>query len=380
MKVALISTDNRECFRRYDEDYPIVPPPQEALLCGFAQQPDLELHFISCLQRKPSHSPTKLADNVYYHGLHVPKFGWMRTGYQGCIRAVRQLLQSIKPDIVHGQGTERDCAMSAVYSGFPNVLTIHGNMRLVAEFLQARPLSYYWLAARLERLCLAKTFGVIAISTYTEKAVANYTKRTWLVPNPVHPSYFSVARGNGTRRVVFCAATIGERKNQLGLIKALEPLQADFEFEVRFAGSAQSEDPYFSEFLSRISQLSWCNYLGALDRHELQSELSEACVAVLPSFEDNCPMVVLEAAAAGVPVAASYVGGIPDLIRHEQTGMLFDPSNAASIRGAISRIFTDQSLRARISREAQVQARSRFDPSVVAKKHRDIYTQIARLR
>ena len=78
----------------------------------------------------------------------------MRTGYQGCIRAVRKKLQEIRPDIVHGQGTERDCAISAVFSGFPNVITIHGNMRLIAQ-IEPRPAVFvYWLAARLETFTL----------------------------------------------------------------------------------------------------------------------------------------------------------------------------------------------------------------------------------
>ena len=63
----------------------------------------------------------------------VPKIGWMRTLFQGCVRATRKKIREIQPDIVHGQGTEADCAMSAVFSGFPNVLTLHGNMRAVAR-------------------------------------------------------------------------------------------------------------------------------------------------------------------------------------------------------------------------------------------------------
>ena len=48
-----------------------------------------------------------------------PKIGWLRTLYQGCVRATRRKLREIQPDIVHGQGTERDCAIGAVLSGFP---------------------------------------------------------------------------------------------------------------------------------------------------------------------------------------------------------------------------------------------------------------------
>ena len=73
--------------------------------------PDVEVHVVSCTQQ-PMKSPIKLAENIFFHSLLVPKIGWLRTGYQGCIRAVRKKLRAIQPDIVHGQGTERDCACS----------------------------------------------------------------------------------------------------------------------------------------------------------------------------------------------------------------------------------------------------------------------------
>jgi hypothetical protein len=106
MKIAIVSTDNREHFKTYDWREPDIPTPQAALLDGFAALPDIEVHIISCLQQ-PVLSPEKLADNIWFHSLHVPKTGWMRTLYQGCVRAVRKKLKEIQPDIVHGQGDRK---------------------------------------------------------------------------------------------------------------------------------------------------------------------------------------------------------------------------------------------------------------------------------
>src|SRR4051812_36766919 len=115
MKIAVITTDNRQHYGTYNVPVPGFGTAPEALLQGFAAMPELEVHVVSCVQ-KPVKSPEKLADNIFFHSLYVPKLGWMRTSYQGCVRAVRRRLKVIRPDIVHGQGTERECAVSAVFS------------------------------------------------------------------------------------------------------------------------------------------------------------------------------------------------------------------------------------------------------------------------
>jgi glycosyltransferase involved in cell wall biosynthesis len=377
MRIVQLTNDNREIQRKYHLDEPFFGPAPEALLEGFkALGSDVEIHVVSCLQQMPRQSPTKLADNIFFHPLHVPKIGWLRTGYQGCIRAVRRKLRDIKPDIIHGQGTERDCAMCAVYSGYPNVLTIHGNMRLVAEVLGARPFTYYWFASILERHCLRWTNGVVAISSYTQSNVSPYTHRAWLVPNAVHPSFFDLPRRPHSPPRIFCAANIGPRKNQVGLIKALDALAATTPIRLVFAGEGTDADAYYREFKQMVINRPWCEYLGALDRSALKTEISQAMVGVLPSLEDNCPMVILEAAAAGLPFAASAIGGIPDLIEDNITGLLFDPSSPDEIRAAIARILQDKHLAKSVAHTALTACRHRFAPESVAREHLGIYKAV----
>src|SRR5208283_4827673 len=159
LKIAILTSDKRDHDRDYANPTPAFGAAPEALLQGFAQLPEAEVHIVSCTQQ-PLTAPATIAPNIFYHSLHVPKTGWLRTFYQGCIRAVRKKLKEIQPDIVHGQGTERDCAISAALSGFPNVLTIHGNMAELARLFNARAGSYAWLAGRLENFALKRTAGV----------------------------------------------------------------------------------------------------------------------------------------------------------------------------------------------------------------------------
>jgi hypothetical protein len=197
MKVAILTTDNREHHRKYRLDTPYFGTAPEALFQGYATLPDVEVHVISCTQQ-PMASPEKLADNMWFHSLHVPKLGWLRTGYQGCVRSVRKMLKEIHPDIVHGQGTERDCALSAIFSGYPNVVTIHGNMGELAGLFRSRIASYGWLAGKLEDFILPRTYGVFCNSAYTESLVVRRAARTWRVSNPIRASFFKVSGRAGS--------------------------------------------------------------------------------------------------------------------------------------------------------------------------------------
>jgi len=376
LRVAFLTSDGRDNLPEKYWNEPSLGTAPFALLQGFAGCPDVEVHVISCTQRGWP-LPEKLADNIFFHGLRVSKIGWLRTGYQGCIRAVRNRLKEIRPDIVHGQGTERDCAISAVFSGFPNVVTIHGNMRLIARLNRARPFSYEWLAARLEAFTLPRTGGVVCITNYTRDAVADRAKKTWVVPNAADLKFFEVEAGlnpAGTP-VILCIGAICPRKNQNTFIRALEPLARERKFQVVFLGGTLRGQAYDDDFFQLLGKNPWCSYAGTVHHEKLTDYLRDASLLALPSLEDNCPMVVLEAMAAGVPVVAANVGGVPELIEHAKTGLLCDPLDAAGMSGAVEKMLNQPELGHRLAAEANRLARERFHPAVIARRHLEIYRE-----
>ena len=378
MKIAILTTDNREPFREYHKPEPWFGTAPEALLQGFAQLRDVEVHVVSCTQQPMVSSPKKLADNIFFHSLHVPKIGWQRTLYQGCVRATRKKLRAIQPDIVHGQGTERECSLGAVFSGFPNVLTIHGNMRLVAKVNGSPPFSFWWNAARLETFTIPRSRGVVCITHYTRDAVAGLAKKTWVVPNAVDESFFNVPPEIQPDQpsVILCVGAISHRKNQNAFIRALDPLAARKKIRLVFLGAEWQKDPYVHEFFALLRTRPWCEHHGFVDRTRLKTWLRGATLLALPSLEDNCPMTVLEAAAASVPVVAANVGGVPDLIADGKTGLLCDPLNAASMGGAVEKILAQPALARALVVEAKRSARERFHPAVVARRHLEIYHEV----
>jgi len=377
MKIALLITDNRAHFREYEKEVPWFGTAPEALMQGFAVMPELEVHVVSCTKRVMK-SPAKLADNIFFHSLQVPHLGWMRTGYQGCIRATRKKLREIEPDIVHGQGSERDQNICAVFSGFPNVLTIHGNMRMVAKLHHAQPFTFLWCAALLEGFTIPRSAGVVCITNYTREAVKSLARKTWLLPNAVDQECFDIVRQPTALPRILCVATVDERKNQNALIRALDSLHPQGKFEVLFLGTASDEKTYTEEFFGLVKTRPWCTFGGFTDRKSLKQHLSTAAALVLPSLEDNCPMTVLEAMAAGVPVAAAQVGGVPDLVRDGETGLLFDPHNSEAMAAAVNRLLEgrDKAMPAL----AQAEARKRFHPEVIAARHVEIYREVIAAR
>jgi len=380
MRVAILTTDNREPHKDYANPQPHFGTAPAALLQGLAMIPEIEVHVVSCI-RQPVRSPEKIAPNTFFHSLVVPKIGWMRTLFQGCVRAARKKIQEIQPDIVHGQGTEADCSLSAIFSSFPNVLTLHGNMRLIAALNRERAFSYNWMAARLERFVLPRTAGVVCITEYTRTAVADLTPRIWVLPNAVDLGFFDVqsAPDPSAPPIGLCVGAICLRKNQNNFIRALDPLAKEEKIKIIFFG--QTDDGAYSrEFRQLVKERPWCEYAGFAGRERLKEFFKAASFLVLPTLEDNCPMVVLEAMAAGVPVLASNVGGVPDLIEHEKTGLFCDPQRPESFRAGVARLLGEPGLGRQLVANAKAEAQRRFHPKIIARRHLEIYREVLYLR
>jgi glycosyltransferase involved in cell wall biosynthesis len=79
--------------------------------------------------------------------------------------------------------------------------------------------------------------------------------------------------------------------------------------------------------------------------------LADADIFAFPSFHEAFPLAVLEALAAGLPVVATDVGGVPDALTHGEGGFIVPPRDAAAIQSALHRLITDAPLRARMGAE-----------------------------
>ncbi len=380
MRIAILTTDNREHFKDYGCPRPYFGAAPEALLQGLALHEGIEVHVISCL-RQPVLSPSKLANNIWYHALTVPKSGWMTTAYQGCIRAVRKKLKEIRPDIVHGQGTERDCAMEAVFSGFPNVITIHGNMAELARMYGARPFSYGWVAARFEDFALRKTQGVLCNSTYTSKLVVPRALKTWRVNNPIRESFFSPIHNRERRHTIrfINVGVISERKRQVEILQLFGKLrELNVQVSIEFIGSATYGKSYTETFLAAINEArSYASFTGPLSADKLIKKMDSADAMIHFPSEEAFGLVVAEALARNMKFFGSCVGGIKDIVRGVSGADLYDADNWGLIKEGIQ----SWVLRGGIMPEsADSLMRQRYHPEIIAKQHEQIYLDLIQVK
>jgi glycosyltransferase involved in cell wall biosynthesis len=378
LKLAFLTTDNREHDHNYSAPVPYFGTAPSALLEGFSNFPDLEVHVLSCSQQRMA-SPASLANNIWFHSLHVPKIGWLRTCYSGCIFALRKKLREIQPDIVHGQGTERDCGISAVFSGFPNVITIHGNMAELARIFHAHFASFHWWAAKLENFTLPRTSGVFCNSHYTLSLVSPRSKKTWLVPNPVRDSFFApIIRNNLPTEspTLLVVGVICSRKRQLELLRLFIQLrQQKTRFQVKFVGSC-GQDPYGKAFLSLLNgqgNADWATWVSVLDESSLIQCMDESQVLVHFPLEESFGLVVAEALARGLKLFASKIGGICDIASGVPNAELFDPEDWNGLSRALGAWIQRPSLS---SPQTQNLMKSRYHPKTIASRHLEIYREV----
>jgi len=382
MRIIQLTTDNREAFRLYDKAQPWFGAAPEALLQGFATLPGIEVHVISCAQRRMQ-APDKLAKNIWFHSLLVKKSGWLRTGYQGCIRAVRSKVRELQPDVVHGQGTERDCALCATLSSFPNVVTIHGNMVEIYRLYHRTLGSYYWFAANLENLTLRMTSGVFCNSAYTENLVRPRAKRTWRVPNAIREAFLSnatEARPEGTPLIVN-VGVISERKRQVQILEIADELfRRGYRFVVHFVGSLDERSPYgrlFGERL-RVAQASgYAKFAWHLEVQHLVQLFDSAHAMIHFPSEEAFGLVVAEALARNLKLFGSRVGGIPDIANGVEGVDLFESGDVGELSQALQKWLEKGFPRPKSAADA---IRSRYRPATVAAQHVEIYQQILQKR
>ncbi len=117
--------------------------------------------------------------------------------------------------------------------------------------------------------------------------------------------------------------------------------------------------------------------LGRIDNeHVLSHVYSAADLFVLPTRADNLPNVLVEAMACGLPCVSFDVGGVPDVVRHEETGLLAPAEDVGGLRDAIARLLRDDALRHRLGARGRDVATREFAGRHVAERYKAVYEDL----
>jgi len=111
-------------------------------------------------------------------------------------------------------------------------------------------------------------------------------------------------------------------------------------------------------------------------RHEVPEILALLDLFVLPSLWEGLPISILEAMAAGKPVVATRVGGVPEVVVDGETGLLVPPRDPEALAGAIARLLRDPQLRHRMGQAGQERVREHFSVEQMVRRTETLYEEL----
>lgn len=165
-------------------------------------------------------------------------------------------------------------------------------------------------------------------------------ERVHLVPNGIalqrfaHPAATPRKRAAGARLRILFIGYMGPHKGVPQLVQALARLPGQ-RIHVDFVGAGHAL-PEYRQALSATAPAVSARFWGRLPNADVVHRLARADVLVLPSVcPENQPVSITEAMACGLPVVASRIGGIPELVEHQVTGLLVDPGDVAALAGCL---------------------------------------------
>lgn len=231
----------------------------------------------------------------------------------------------------------------------PLVVQLEGAMTVLAES-QQQPVR------RLARLCERRTIdladAISAVSAFAARATLAATgarPRAWHVfPNSVDATRFHPAdpADIDRSRILF----VGKMNRLKGLYVLGEAMRHVFARDaaamLTVVGGDHVEEgrSCLTRFLEgfQAADRDRIRVAGRLLRAEVAREIRQCGVMVLPSLTEMCPVVILEAMSSGRPVVASNRGGIPELLRDGETGLLADPDRPETFSAALLRLLADR--------------------------------------
>ena len=308
--------------------------------------------------------------NQMFHILPTTKSCRASTLYKKDRITIGRVLSEIKPEIVHGWGTEEVYSFAAVLSGYPNIISMQGILsHYVLKSLM--PLHSYWLAA-LEIFVLWKTDHITVESEWGRRILEerNPFAKINTIEYGVSNIFFNTKWKPEKRKPIFIfVGTPIRRKGIQDLISAFKDKSLQ-KSELWVVGDGDGE------WLKKQKRMSSINtkWLGFKSQREVAQLMSKAWAIILPTRADNSPNVIKEARVIGLPVITTNKGGQAGYLNDRKDGYLIAPGNIEQIRNAIRWVIKNYDKNILMGKTGKKTFREEFRAETQAEKILELYS------
>lgn len=294
---------------------------------------------------------------VSRYAFRVPGAHWRHlVGWVGAAASTHALvareLKAYGADLVHVQCISSNASYALSSSralDAPLVVTMQGELTMDAS--QAYQRSFY--LRRLWRRSLDAADVITGCSQFVldeaEEVYGSFSGRARVIPNGIRLSEYTGVPPRPTPAPYVLG--IGRMVTQKGfdlLIESFRALSADWpELHLILAGDGPARSGLEAQ-VERLGLATRVDFYGSVGHERAVELLKNAEVFVLSSRHEPQGIVVLEAMAAGTPVVAARVGGVPEIVRDGENGLLFTGGDDEALAAAIRRALTDEALRGRL--------------------------------
>lgn len=288
-----------------------------------------------------------LPEESYENGFHIHRLPKIKSHFPGGVIFwvdIVRAIQMIRPDIVHAQ---------SLNSGIPALLS--NKLLKIPYVVYGRGLDVYhpeWYVKLTAKAVLKNAGIAIALTEDMKKIMqAMYDRDTVVVPNGIDPGKDSARRREAEihgGKVLF-VGRLHSVKGVQYLLGAMSIVHRELpEVKLTLVGDGEERDRL--EHLTDNLGIRECvEFVGAVPHERVQDCMVHADVLVLPSLSEGFPVTILEAMAIGLPVIATRVGGVPEIIENNVNGYLVETENPQEIAEALLTLLRDEQLRKCIS-------------------------------
>lgn len=218
---------------------------------------------------------------------------------------------------------------------------------------------------------------VAVLSNVWNIKIRGFSNNTHIVTlyNPAHLSSRSPV-SDGKIRVLFMGK-LGERKGIYDLLKCIEQNQKDFRlYNTRFILAGDGDVERVRQIVNESKMTDLVEIPGWVSGEAREGYLKTSDIIILPSYNEQMPMSILEGMSYGYPIVATNVAGIPEMVAHGENGFLFNPGDIQAMRDSLVLLCQDAKMRDEMGKKSQQIIKSNFESSVIINQLVKIYETV----